>query len=151
MTIPLPAVSSVTAPFWDACRRGVLQVQRCQSCGHNTFPPDVACNKCLSAALVWSPCSGAGTVMSYSIVRRPAQPAFKVPFVAAIVQTHEGWPLFTNIIDCPPEQVEIGMQVEVRFVEMSAEISLPYFAPVGSERADKAPLAADPAAPHAAP
>lgn len=127
MTIPLPAITNVTAPFWEACRHGVLQVQRCQSCGYLTFPPDVACNRCLSPDLTWTRCSGAGTVRSYSIVQRPSLPAFRAPYVAAIVQADEGWSLFTNVLDCDPERMAIGMRVAVKFVEMSAQISLPYF------------------------
>lgn len=134
MTIPLPAISPLTAPFWDACRRRILQVQRCGACGYLTFPPDVACNRCLSPDLTWLRCSGAGTVMSYSVVWRPSQPAFRAPYVAAIVRSDEGWSLFTNVIDCDPERVRIGMRVAVKFVEMSAQITLPYFAPADGER-----------------
>jgi uncharacterized OB-fold protein len=72
--------------------------------------------------------------MSYSVVWRPSQPAFQVPYVAAIVRSDEGWSLFTNVIDCAPEQVRIGMRVAVKFVEMSAEITLPYFTPSESRR-----------------
>lgn len=136
MTIPLPAITAVTAPFWEACRRRVLQVQRCQACGYLTFPPDVACNRCLSPDLAWLQCSGAGTVVSYSIVRRPSLPVFRVPYVAAIVRSDEGWSLFTNVVDCDPEHVRIGMRVAVKFVEMSAQITLPYFAPTAGDRVE---------------
>jgi len=127
--IPLPTVTRVTAPFWEACRRGVLQVQQCRHCGYATFPADVACNRCLSADLNWSVCKGTGVVKSFSIVRRPAQPAFDVPYIAAIVELDEGWCLFTNLVRCAVENVSIGMRVRAEFVTMSPEITLPYFAP----------------------
>ena len=129
MMIPLPAVTPITAPFWEACKRGVLQIQRCLNCGHKTLPPDVACNRCLSPGVVWTPCSGLGTVKSFSIVHRASQPVFKVPYIVAIVQLDGGCALFTNLIHCDPDQVKIGMKVKVEFVSMSAEITLPYFAP----------------------
>ena len=133
MSIPLPAITSVTAPFWDACRRGVLQVQRCRQCGYQTFPADVACNRCLSPDLDWSACTGIGILKSYSIVQRSSQPAFAVPYLAAIVQLDEGWSLFTNLIRCKPDEAKLGMSVKVKFVRMSPEITLPYFAPVSVE------------------
>ncbi len=130
MSIPLPQVTPTTAPFWDACRQGVLRVQHCNACGHHTFPPDVACNRCLSADLAWVACAGRGRLRSFSVVRRASQPAFQVPYVAAIVEVDEGWSLFTNLVDSDIERLRIGMPVAVKFVRMSEQISLPYFAPV---------------------
>ena len=88
--IPLPTITQVAAPFWEACRRGVLQVLHCNACGFRTHPPDVVCNSCLSAHVAWMPCAGLGTVVSCSIVWRPSQPSFPVPYVAAIVRLDEG-------------------------------------------------------------
>ena len=38
--------------------------------------------------------------------------------------------MFTNIIDCQPADVSIGMDVEVTFVQANNQISIPYFKPV---------------------
>jgi uncharacterized OB-fold protein len=133
-TIPLPEVSPLTAPFWAACREGVLTVQECRRCGHRTFPPEVFCARCLSPDLVWRPSSGEGVLRSYSVVWRAAQPAFAVPYLAAIVALSDGWCMFTNLVDCPVERAAIGMPVAVRFVTRSPEITLPYFAPADSDR-----------------
>jgi len=51
-----------------------------------------------------------------------------VPFVLAIVQLDEqpGLRLMTDIVNCKPEEVEIGMPVEVAFVERG-EAFIPVF------------------------
>ena len=38
VTRPIPVPDQWTQPFWDAAKRGVLELQRCQSCGHFQHP-----------------------------------------------------------------------------------------------------------------
>ena len=126
-TLPLPQPSALSQPFWDACKRGELVVQRCDDCGEHVFIPQVACTRCFSSKLIWVPSSGRGTVYSFTIVHRPQQPAFTVPYAVAIVEMEEGWYTLTNIVGCDPEAVRIGLPVEVEFREMSDTITLPLF------------------------
>ena len=39
VTRPIPVPNEWTRPFWDAAKRGVIELQRCQSCGHFQHPP----------------------------------------------------------------------------------------------------------------
>jgi uncharacterized OB-fold protein len=39
--------------------------------------------------------------------------------------------MFTNIIQCNPRDVRIGMPVEVTFVPATDQITIPYFKPAG--------------------
>jgi uncharacterized OB-fold protein len=39
--------------------------------------------------------------------------------------------MFTNIVECKPTDVHIGMPVEVTFRKATEEISIPYFKPAG--------------------
>ena len=126
---PLPEPTELSRPFWEGCRRGELLVQRCRACGHHVFIPEAACTRCLAPDLEWAPSSGRGVVYSYTIVYRPQQPTFAVPYVAAIVELEEGWHALTNIVGCPPEQVRVGMPVRVHFERRSDEITLPLFRP----------------------
>ena len=128
-TIPLPVASPVSRPFWDACRAHRLVVQRCGACGNQFFPPQPACTRCLSSDIVFHECTGRGIVYSYTTVWRPQNPGFEIPYIVAIIQLEEGWHLATNLLDCSPERVEIGLPVEVRFTEMSDTVTLPYFVP----------------------
>jgi len=71
-------------------------------------------------------------VYSYTVVHRPQQPAFTVPYIVVIALLEEGWHMLSNLIDCDPADVAIGMPIEVVFREMSDAITLPYFRPQAS-------------------
>jgi hypothetical protein len=50
--------------------------------------------------------------------------------VVAIVELEEGIRLISNIIGCKPEQVQIGMPVELAFEDVTPEFTLHRFQPV---------------------
>jgi hypothetical protein len=104
-------------------------VQRCGACGGYVFIPQPVCTHCQSGELEWVRSSGRGTLYSYTTVHRPQRPEFAVPYTVAIVELEEGFFMLTNLVDCPPEQMRIGMPVEVSFRPMSDEITLPMFRP----------------------
>ncbi len=47
----------------------------------------------------------------------------------AYVELDEGVRMLTNIVECKPEDVKIGMPVEVTFEDATLEISIPLFRP----------------------
>jgi uncharacterized OB-fold protein len=47
----------------------------------------------------------------------------------AYVELDEGVRMLTNIVECKPEDVKIGMPVEVTFEDATPEISIPLFRP----------------------
>jgi len=53
------------------------------------------------------------------------------PYVVALVELQEGVKMMTNIVDCNPEDVKIGMDVEVVFDDVTDDVTLPKFKPVG--------------------
>ena len=128
---PLPAITEDGAPYWEGCRQGELRVQRCDACRHLRFPPALVCPKCLAAEHTWVPLSGRGTIWSFIIVHRPQHPAFfaDAPYNVAIVELAEGLRLMTNVVGCRPDQVRIGMPVEVVFDDVTPEVTLPKFRP----------------------
>ena len=83
-----------------------------------------------SARRAWVQSSGRGTGYSDPTVDRPEQPAVEVPYAVAIVGMEEGWHTLTNIVGCEPEDVVVGLAVEVQFHAISDEITLPLFSPV---------------------
>ena len=128
---PLPQPDALTAPFWDACRRGVLEVAACESCGHLFLPPGPCCPTCWSTQLAARPVSGRGRVFSFAVYRRTYHPGMPAPYVVALVELDEGPRLISNIVGCAPEEVAIDMPVRVRFEEVG-DFTLPRFAPVGA-------------------
>jgi uncharacterized OB-fold protein len=53
-----------------------------------------------------------------------AYPAMKVPYSVVLVEMEEGVRLVSNMIDLEPDQVEIGMPVEVVFDDISEDLTL---------------------------
>lgn len=135
----LPSPSALTRPFWEGARRGELRVQACSACSRHVFYPRFTCPYCGSVDLRWVTASGRGSVYTYTIARRPTHPAFadRVPCVIAIVELEEGPRMTTNIVQCDPESVYIGMPVRATFEEATDEITLVYFAPLDGPATSK--------------
>jgi uncharacterized OB-fold protein len=74
--------------------------------------------------------SGRGSVHSFSINMQDWTRSGEAPFVYAVVEMEEqaGLRMTSNVVDCPPEVVFVGMEVEVRFLP-AEELFLPLFAP----------------------
>lgn len=126
---PLPEPDSFARPFWDACERFQLEVPMCLSCGHLFLPGAVNCPECWSEDLGTRTLSGIGTVFTFAVYRRTYHPAIPAPYVVALVELHEGLRLVSNIVGCVPEDVQIGMTVQVKF-EREGNFTLPRFIPV---------------------
>ncbi|HZT06550.1 MAG TPA: Zn-ribbon domain-containing OB-fold protein [Chloroflexota bacterium] len=126
---PLPIVDHDTKAYWEGCLRGELLLQRCSACGAFRHPPSPMCSGCLSTEHEWVSAKGTGTVYSFVIVRRAFHPAWEtdVPYVVAIVELDEGPHIMTNVTDIDPDQIEIGMAVQVWFDQASDAIALPKF------------------------
>jgi len=73
--------------------------------------------------------SGKGTVFSYTIVARAPHPAFMqaTPYAAVIVELEEGVRILSNVVDCPLEELRIGMPVCVDFERQDDSVTLPVF------------------------
>jgi uncharacterized OB-fold protein len=126
---PLPRVDEESKGFWEACRRHELFVQRCESCGELRHYPRALCPSCLSDRVEWVRCSGKGTVYTFTVTYQNQAPGFReeLPYVLAYVELEEGVRMLTNLIGCAPEEVRIGMPVEVVFDDVTPEATLPKF------------------------
>jgi uncharacterized OB-fold protein len=128
---PLPRPTEDSAPYWEAAHKGELRLQRCGECSHVRFPPSVLCPRCLSETASWVALSGRGVVFSWIVVHQSQHPAFNAdaPYNVAIVELEEGPRLHTSLVECPNDQIRIGLPVEVVFERVNDEISLPKFRP----------------------
>ena len=131
---PLPRVDEESKGFWEACQRHELYIQECRACRTPRYYPRALCPACLSSDTRWVLSSGRGTVYTYTVTYQNQAPGFRdeLPYVLAYVELPEGVRLLTNIVGCPPEQVRIGMPVEVCFEDVTADITLPKFKPAAS-------------------
>jgi uncharacterized OB-fold protein len=131
---PVPVPDLDTQPFWDACGAHELRAQRCTSCGRFRWPPQGFCPSCYSWEHEWALLSGRGTVRSFSVVHHSAVPSFKndLPYVVAVITldgTDDRVDLTSNIVDCPWDEVKVGMPLEVVFDDVAADATLPRFRP----------------------
>lgn len=132
----------ITAPYWDACRRGELRLQRCTACGTFLHFPGLACSACGSADLDWAKVAGTGTVYSFVVVHQTANPRFKsrVPYVVAWIELDEGPSarVLSDLVDCDPEKVRIGDPVELVFDHSWPGYVVPRFRPaIAKPRAER--------------
>jgi uncharacterized OB-fold protein len=130
---PLPQPDPVTQFFWDGIARGELRMQRCRNCGRFQHYPKVLCRNCQSDDLGDDAVSGRATLYTWTIAVQPFHPFYvdRIPFILATVELEEqpGLMFMTQLVDCTEDDLRIGMPLEVKFVELSPELTLPFFRP----------------------
>ena len=72
-----------------------------------------------------------GFVYTYTIVRRGVLPGFldSGPYAVVVVEMPGagGVRLIADLVDAPPDEVHIGMPVEVFFDDITKDVTLPRF------------------------
>ena len=131
---PLPRPDPLTRGFWDGCREHELRLLRCDACGTYVHQPAPMCHACNATDLSWTPVRGEGGVYTWVVVHHAPNPGFQdeTPYVVAWIELDEqpGLRILSNVIGCPPEQVQAGMRVRVEFRDTAGDVSLPVFRPV---------------------
>ena len=130
----LPIANADTKPFWDGCAREEFLLQRCLACQAYRHPPSSICSACLSDRCEWVRAGGEGTVYSFTVVREQSARGWDamVPYVLTVVELTEGPHVLTNLTNVRPEDVRIGLPVEVTFAELEDGAKLPLFQPRGA-------------------
>jgi uncharacterized OB-fold protein len=95
----------------------------CKSCNHYFYPSSILCPKCRRGGkIVEHKFSGRGKVFSYTTIRvAPEGFEHYTPYVVAIVELEEGAKVVSQVVDCKPEDMRIGMPVETVFRKMREE------------------------------
>jgi hypothetical protein len=103
--------------FYAWCARGELRLRRCNACRAWCHVPRVVCPECAARDWSWEPVRGTGRVFTWTVVHRAMHPAFAddVPYAVVVVELDEGPRLVTRLVDCPHEELRMGMPVEVAF------------------------------------
>lgn len=126
---PLPFPTQDTKEYWEGCKHHQLLIQRCRNCGAFRFYPRPMCPNCNSMDNEWAEAKGKGKVYSWTVAVQQFHPAFEVPYIVAIVELEEGVRIITNILECQPAELYVGMPVVVVFEDVTEEITLPKFKP----------------------
>lgn len=126
----LPRITPENEHYWTGGAHGELRFLRCGACGHYLHPPQPVCPECLSRDLEVAAVSGRAELLTYTVNHHPWIPGFPPPYVVAIVELAEqkGLRITTNVVNCEPDQVRIGMPVRVLFEERE-DVWLPLFEP----------------------
>ena len=79
----------------------------------------------------WEEASGDAVLYTWSVVHQNDLPPFpeRVPYVAAVVDLVEGPRLMTNVVDCDPETLAVGMALRVAYEDRTDEVTVPVFIP----------------------
>jgi uncharacterized OB-fold protein len=130
-SMPPPMANTTTLPWWEAAAEHRLVVQRCTTCEHTRHPPAPICPECRSMESDWKEVPGKGEVYTYTTVHRPVAGNMELPFLIAVIALEEsgGLRMISNLVDVSPEDVEIGMPVELVWEDMSDDLAMPRFKP----------------------
>ena len=134
--LPLPQPAEEAEPFFAVLRQNRLVLQRCASCAAVAHPPRALCGSCQSSEFDWQEASGHGTVYSYVVTHQAVHPAYAghTPMATVEIQLAEGPRLVSNLLDVPPEEIAIGMDVEAVFEQVGEQDGEPVVLPLFRRR-----------------
>jgi uncharacterized protein len=126
----LPASDQVTGFFWTSGVDGRLRFLRCVACSYFIHPPTSYCPVCGGRRVTPHEVSGRGTLYSFTVNHQPWD-GIGDQYVIGVVEMAEqiGLRLLSNVVDVAPDDVRIGMAVEVVH-ESHDPVYLPLFRPV---------------------
>ncbi|HKD65771.1 MAG TPA: Zn-ribbon domain-containing OB-fold protein [Candidatus Binataceae bacterium] len=128
---PLPTITPLNQPYWDALKRHELRMQQCQQCAKVWYPPSPLCPRCWSRKFDWTPLSGHGRVSSWVVFHQSYFKGFEgeIPYNVAEVELAEGPRLMTNLVAVANGDIRAGMPVEIVYDDVTEELTLARFRP----------------------
>ncbi len=108
---PAPRPDPLEAEYWARVAQGQLCLQSCDGCGAFRYPPAPVCPHCAETAATWTPLSGRGEIVAWTIFHRSYFPGLPAPYTVVSVATDEGPLLVGNLRDAEGPPV-IGARVE---------------------------------------
>ncbi|WP_024804556.1 OB-fold domain-containing protein [Nocardia sp. BMG51109] len=139
----MPLLTPDVAFFWTSGADGTLRITECRSCAALIHPPQPVCRYCRGHDLGVRAVSGVAVLSSFTVNHRFAVPGLSPPYVIAQVALVEDprVRLTTNIIDADPDELTLGMRLEVVF-RQDGDVWLPLFRPA-ADQSGPAPLPVD--------
>ncbi len=128
---PLPDPVIDDRPFWAHCRQKELRFQQCADCGAFRHPPRPGCPRCKSFDSRWTQARDEAELFSFTVVNYAAHAALKelLPYNVAVVifPSFDNVRLVSNVVDCAPQALRIGMELALVWQEARNGIFLPRF------------------------
>jgi uncharacterized OB-fold protein len=112
--------------FYDRLRERELVFQRCADCAEAVFPLRTICPNCAGERLELEVSARRGTLYSFTTQHRAAHPSFadSVPYSLGLVDLEEGIRVFASIDGIAPDDLKVGMPVELTFDTLDDELTL---------------------------
>ena len=103
-TLPPWGRSRIALGITAAATLGRFELQSCADCGATQYPPREACHACLSDRLHWKVQSGAGKLLSETVLHHSNDLFFRerLPWRLGLVQLDAGPTLMVHLLDCAP-------------------------------------------------
>jgi len=116
--------------YWNAIDDERFELQHCSDCDTWIHYPRALCPECWNSDLEWKEASGAGEVHSLATLHFSPIEAYEgeAPYVVAVIELQDGPKMMANIVNCDPENVEIGDPVDINFEERDGQ-KIPQFEP----------------------
>lgn len=130
-TMPRPVPTMDDAGFWAACRERKLRFQACADCGKPRHPPTPICPACHSFKVTWVDAPARAEIFTFNVIHHASHPAVagRLPYVGALIVFPElpGVRLVSNVTDCAPSSIAIGMRVELWWDDIGEGLFIPRF------------------------
>jgi uncharacterized OB-fold protein len=87
------------------------------------------CPSCSAIGATWVEASGRGSIHSWVIPHHPVHPSLvdEVPYNVVMVDLEEGPRMVSNLLDVAPEEIKVDQPVEVVFVKVDDDLTIPKF------------------------
>jgi uncharacterized OB-fold protein len=114
-----PVPDGLTEPFWRGAAEGRLVLSRCPRCRRWQHPPLTACRVC-GVTLHPEVAPMAGVIYSYTTMYHSSVPLYDPPYVVAVVEVGaiEGPRIVVRVVDCDPDQVDVGAPVTIEMRDL---------------------------------
>ena len=113
--------------FYRLLKNREFRTTRCRACGEVALPPRMFCPACFGVDVEWIDLPRRGTLYAFTQQERALR--FNKPDVIGLVELSGAGRLLTRI-DARFEELAIGVEVEVDFLEVSENQTLHQFRPV---------------------
>jgi uncharacterized OB-fold protein len=135
---PLPDVDwSEGASFWEGARQGEIRFPKCQDCNQFHWYPCTVCPFCYSSNIKWQALISQPRLFTWTYVNYHLPiVTIRGPLIVILVEFDEapGLYLTSNLVECRPENIYIGMPLEVVFQRVNDKLTMPLFKPLKNKK-----------------
>ncbi|MGQ9559790.1 MAG: Zn-ribbon domain-containing OB-fold protein [Candidatus Oleimicrobiaceae bacterium] len=109
--------------YWrEVPQRFRLVAARCKTCGATHLPPRLVCPGCKGREFETVTLPRQGVLEAFTVVRvAPSAFVDQAPYAIGIVRLEGGVRMLTQVVDCEPEDLKLGMPVRLAFRKISEE------------------------------